>query len=68
MDREGRQAHTLHETDYLLGVSDETRLGGIRFFEDGVFQSPQAKGVSSTVALGDLLKAAQRIERGEETD
>jgi serine/threonine-protein kinase HipA len=67
-EREGRQARTLHETDYLLGVSDETRLGGIRFCEDDVFQSPQAKGVPSTVALGDLLQAAQRIERGEETD
>lgn len=67
-EREGRQARTLQETDYLLGVSDETRLGGIRFCEDGVFQSPQAKGVPSTVVLGDLLQAAQRIERGEETD
>ncbi len=67
-EREGRQARTLHETDYLLGVSDEIRLGGIRFCQDGVFQSPQAKGVPPTVALGDLLQAAQRIERGEETD
>jgi serine/threonine-protein kinase HipA len=67
-DREGRQARRLHETDYLLGVSDETRLGGIRFFEDGAFQSPQAKGVPSTVALGDRFQAAQRIERGKETD
>jgi serine/threonine-protein kinase HipA len=67
-EREGRQARTLHETDYLLGVSDETRLGGIRFCEGSIFQSPQAKGVPSTIALGDLLQAAQRIERGEETD
>jgi serine/threonine-protein kinase HipA len=67
-EREGRQVRTLHETDYLLGVSDETRLGGIRFFEDSTFQSPQTKGVPSTVALGDLLQAAQRIERSEETD
>jgi len=67
-ERESRQARTLHETDYLLGVSDKTRMGGIRFYVDGAFQSPQAKGVPSTVALGDLLQAAQRIERGEETD
>ena len=65
---EGRQVRTLQETDYLLGVSDNTRLGAIRFSVDGVFQSPQAKGVPSTVALGDLLQATQRIERGEETD
>jgi serine/threonine-protein kinase HipA len=65
---EGRQIRTLHETDYLLGVSDKTRLGAIRFSIDGAFQSPQTKGIPSTVALGDLLQAAQRIERGEETD
>ena len=65
---EGRQVRTLRETDYLLGVSDNTRLGAIRFSVDGVFQSPQAKGVPSTVALGDLLQATQRIERREETD
>lgn len=65
---EGRKPRTLQETDYLLSVSDETRLGAIRFSLDGVFQTPQDKGVPSTVALGDLLQAAQRIERGEETD
>lgn len=67
-EQEGRKARTLHETDYLLGVSDETRLGAMRFSFDGIFQSQQAKGVPSTVALGDLLQAALRIERGEETD
>jgi len=67
-EQEGRPARTLQETDYLLGVSDETRLGGLRFSVDGVFQSPQDKGVPSTVALGNLLQAAQRIERSEETD
>lgn len=67
-DREGRPVRTLHEADYLLGVSDFTRLGGIRFSVDGVFQSPQEKGIPSTHALGDLVQAAQRIERGEETD
>lgn len=66
--REGRAPRTLHEADYLLGVSDETRLGGIRFSVGGTFQSPQSKGVPTTVALGDLLAAAQRIERGEESD
>lgn len=67
-DTENRQPRGLHETDYLLGVSDLTRLGAIRFRVDGVFQSPQSKGVPTTVALGDLLNAAQRIERGEETE
>ena len=66
--REGRAPRTLHEADYLLGVSDETRLGGIRFSVGGTFQSPQSNGVPTTVALSDLLAAAQRIERGEESD
>ncbi len=67
-EQEGRRPRTLHEADYLLGVSDETRLGALRFRVDNIFQSPQAQGVPSTVALGDLLNASQRIERGEETD
>lgn len=67
-EREGRPVRVLQETDYLLGVSDHTRLGGIRFCMDDVFQSPQTKGVPSTLALGDLVEVAQRIELGEETD
>jgi serine/threonine-protein kinase HipA len=67
-EREERRRRNLHEVDYLLGVSDETRLGALRFCVNGVFQSQQASGVPSTVALGDLLSASQRIERGEETD
>lgn len=67
-EREGRCPRPLHETDYLLGVSDETRLGALRFRVGGIFQSPQAGGVPSTVALGDLLNASRRIERNEETD
>jgi len=51
-----------------LGVSDLTRLGAVRFRVDGEFQSPQSKGVPTTVALGDLLNAAQRVERGDETE
>src|SRR5260370_580237 len=30
-ERDGRPVRTLHEVDYLLGVSDETRLGALRF-------------------------------------
>ena len=67
-DTENRRPRGLHETDYLLGVSDLTRLGAIRFRVDGEFQSPQSKGVPTTVALGDLLNAARRIESGEETE
>ena len=69
-EREGRRPKTLHEADYLLGVSDETRLGALRFrFEgDEEFQAPQTMGVPTTLALGDLLEASRRVLRGEETD
>lgn len=41
--RESRPVRTLHETDYLLGVSDETRIGGLRFRLTGeaAFQAPR---------------------------
>jgi serine/threonine-protein kinase HipA len=69
-DAEGRAPHTLHETDFLLGVSDISRLGALRFKTEGdeVFQAPTDGGVPGFVRLGRLLESAQRIERGEETD
>lgn len=30
-ERNGRAPRTLAETDYLIGVADETRLGALRF-------------------------------------
>ena len=69
-EQEGRQVRTLHEADFLLGVSDETRLGALRFRFEGekLFQAPQTRGVPTTMALGGLLQASQRILRDEETD
>lgn len=69
-EREGRAVRTLHETDFLLGVSDQTRLGALRFRWEGgeVFQAPQSRGVPDLLALGDLLGASERIVRGDETD
>lgn len=69
-EREGRAVRPLHETDFLLGVSDLTRLGALRFRWEGdeVFQAPQSRGVPDLLALGDLLGASERIVRGDETD
>jgi len=69
-EREQRPVRTLHEADFLLGVSDDTRLGALRFrwAGDDVFQAPQSVGVPGTVALGQLLGASERILRGEESD
>lgn len=69
-EREGRAIRTLTESDYLLGVADETRLGALRFRRVGedVFQAPIRDGVPSLVQLGRLLNVTERILRDEETD
>lgn len=68
--REGGVVRTLHETDFLLGVSDVSRLGALRFKResDEQFQAPTDNGVPGFIMLGQLLGSAQRIESGEETD
>jgi serine/threonine-protein kinase HipA len=58
------------EPDFLLGVADVSRLGALRFRCDGEadFQAPTGTGVPGLIQLGALLGAAERIDRGEETD
>ena len=69
-EREGRRPKTMFEVDYLLGVSDETRLGAIRLRHqnDQIFQAPQDEGVPGLISLGRLLQASERVLREEETD
>ena len=69
-EREGRAIRTLQELDYLLGVSDVSRLGALRFRHVGEdeFQSPTSVGVPGLFELGRLLQATERILRDEETD
>lgn len=69
-EREGRAIRTLQEVDYLLGVSDVSRLGALRFrsVEEEVFQSPTSVGVPGLIDLGRLLQVTDRILRDEETD
>ncbi len=69
-DREGRAVRTLAESDYLLGVADETRLGALRFRWAGEeqFQAPIRTGVPALIELGRLLQITERILRDEETD
>ena len=68
--REVRAVRTLAESDYLLGVADETRLGALRFRWVGeeVFQAPIQTGVPAVIELGRLLQITERILRAEETD
>jgi serine/threonine-protein kinase HipA len=69
-DREGRAVRTLAESDYLLGVADETRLGALRFrwVDEETFQAPTLAGVPALIELGRLLQITERILRDEETD
>jgi serine/threonine-protein kinase HipA len=69
-ENEKRPVRTLSEADYLLGVSDETRLGALRFRWSGnpVFQAPPRAGVPALIELGRLLQITERILRDEETD
>lgn len=66
--RQRRAVRTLSESDYLLGVSDQTRLGALRFRRDDEFQAPVISGVPALVDLGRLLQITERILRDEETD
>ncbi len=68
--QEGRDVRTLMESDYLLGVADETRLGAFRLRpvgQDEFVTRPRA-GVPALVELGRLLQVTERILRDEETD
>ena len=69
-EREGRAVRTLTESDYLLGVTDATRLGALRFrwAGDETFQAPIRAGVPALIELGRLLQITERILRDEETD
>lgn len=68
--REGRAPRTLTDSDYLLGVRDDVRLGALRFRRvgDEVFQAPPRDGIPALVKLGRLLGVTERLFRGEETD
>lgn len=68
--KEGRQVRTLMETDYLLGVTDFSRLGALRFKKKGEdrFLAISPNGVPALLDLGRLLQSSDRILSDEETD
>jgi serine/threonine-protein kinase HipA len=65
-----RPVRSLGELDYLLGVTDATRLGALRFRRQGEteFQTPGRAGVPTLVDLGRLLHITERLLRDEETE
>ena len=68
--RENRAPRSLQDVDYLLGVSDVSRLGALRFRPVGreAFVSERGQGVPGVVDLGRLLAVTERIGRDEETE
>ncbi len=63
----GRRPRTLQKSDYLLGVSDIGRMGGLRFLDEkGVFIGPSDRG--SIPLITDIRKLQASIERYETND
>lgn len=66
---ENRQAKSLMESDYLLGVYDENRIGGLRFKldETGLFLN-QDKSLAAPpiTSLNELQAASLRLEEDED--
>ncbi len=66
-DAEGRNARSIGEIDYLLGVRDDLRQGALRFRPpDGSdYLATELAGVPDLVELPRLLNAAERLERDD---
>lgn len=65
-DREGRKPRKLYSSDFLLGVFDETRMGGLRFKEelDGDFVShDKENSVPPWAYLRSLEEASRNFEK-----
>ncbi|MCX8478536.1 MAG: HipA domain-containing protein [Chitinophagales bacterium] len=65
---EGRDQRTLFESDYLLGVFDEHRLGALRFKlnPDGEFMNDQRKMATPPwTSLRELENASLQLERDD---
>ena len=67
-EKEERKPRKLHDSDYLLGVYDVTRMGGIRFKTDkeGVFLADDRENmVPPWTTLRTLEEASRKFERDE---
>jgi serine/threonine-protein kinase HipA len=63
-EKQNRDARTLQETDFLLGVSDEVRMGALRFREafDQPFVAHDELSAPPVTSLHELAAIARRIE------
>ncbi len=66
--KEGRKARTLHETDFLLGVDDRLRMGGLRFRTDpeGPFLNDDEEApIPPWTSLRELEQSSWSLEAEE---
>lgn len=68
-EKEGRKPFKLYDSDYLLGVYDETRMGGIRFKTnpDGPFLSDDKETAAPPWATLRTLEEASRNFESDES-
>ena len=68
-EKEGRKPSKLHDSDYLMGVYDETRMGGIRFKLDtaGSFLSDDKDAAAPPWTTLRTLEEASRNYENDET-
>ena len=68
-EKEGRKPSKLYDSDYLLGVYDETRMGGIRFKTnpDGPFLSDDKETAAPPWATLRTLEEASRNFESDES-
>lgn len=67
-EKEGRKPRRLLDSDYLMGVYDETRMGGIRFkmdIEGAFLQDDRDTAVPPWATLRTLEEAARNFESDE---
>ena len=67
-EREGRKSSKLYDSDYLLGVYDETRMGGIRFksaLEGPVLSDDKETAAPPWATLRTLEEASRNFENDE---
>lgn len=67
-EKEGRKPRKLYESDYLLGVYDETRMGGIRFkldVESAFLSGDRETAVPPWTSLRTLEEASRNFEKDE---
>jgi serine/threonine-protein kinase HipA len=68
--RAGNAERSFGEIDYLLGVRDDLRQGALRFREPngGPYLADERRGIPHLLELGELLSAADRLERDTATE